>query len=97
MKKVYELKVNLKHLAVQIQATKLAFKKAQRAGEGSFSYWITLLGLRREYRHKHIAYCQLRGKARGQIEHPFDGNLPDETVISEIMAKYFDQPVEKSL
>lgn len=97
MKKIYELKVNLKQLAVQIQTTKKAFKESQRTGEYSpGSHW-DFRALRREIRHKHIAYCQLRGRTREQIERPGEGNRPDEKLILEYMTKYFDEPVEKSL
>ena len=41
-----------------------------------------------EYRHKHIAYCQLRGRLREQIERPALWNLPNEDYILELMDKY---------
>ncbi len=41
-----------------------------------------------EYRHKHIAYCQLRGRLREQIERPASWNLPNEDYILELMEKY---------
>jgi hypothetical protein len=41
-----------------------------------------------EYRHKHIAYCQLRGRRREQIERPASWNLPNEDYILELMEKY---------
>lgn len=37
-----------------------------------------------EFRHKHIAYCELRGKAREVIEQPREGNEPDEKYIQKI-------------
>ena len=38
----------------------------------------------RKYRHMHIAYCELRGRTRDQIEKPREGNEPDEKLIQTI-------------
>lgn len=37
--------------------------------------------LSREFRHLHIAYCELRGRTRDQIEKPREGNEPNEKLI----------------
>ena len=36
------------------------------------------------FRHNHIAYCELRGRTRSQIEVPRDGNEPSESLIEKI-------------
>lgn len=36
------------------------------------------------FRHNHIAYCELRGRTRSQIELPRDGNEPSESLIKKI-------------
>jgi len=41
-----------------------------------------------EFRHKHIAYCQLRGRLRDEIEKPASNNLPNEEYIQELMEEY---------
>lgn len=33
------------------------------------------------FRHYHIAYCELRGTSRGDIENPRSGNEPNETLV----------------
>lgn len=38
---------------------------------------------RYQFRHKHIAYCELRGKTRTEIEIPREGNEPSERKIKE--------------
>lgn len=44
--------------------------------------------LRSEYRHLHIAYCEIRGKERKQIESKVaEGNEPDESIIKVYMDK----------
>jgi len=36
------------------------------------------------FRHQHIAYCELRGKKREEIERPAQDNKPDEDWISRV-------------
>lgn len=36
------------------------------------------------FRHQHIAYCELRGKTRTQIENPREGNEPSDYFIQKI-------------
>jgi len=33
------------------------------------------------FRHAHIAYCELRGRTRDQIENPRENNKPSESLI----------------
>jgi hypothetical protein len=40
------------------------------------------------FRHQHIAYCELRGRTRSQIEVPGKDNLPDEKWISRIKSEW---------
>ena len=35
-------------------------------------------------RHQHIAYCELRGRSRDQIENPANNNKPDEDWVTRI-------------
>jgi len=42
----------------------------------------------RVYRHHHIAYAELRGKKRNQIERPHTGNPPNEVEIANIKKRY---------
>ncbi len=36
------------------------------------------------FRHNHIAYCEIRGRERSQIEVPRDGNEPSEHLIESL-------------
>lgn len=66
---VKELKIELKTLAVDIHNEKNNFKDFQRKHCGSGgSYHLSLSKLQYECRHKHIAYCQLRGRKYEEIE-----------------------------
>jgi len=47
-----------------------------------------LARLQHEFRHKHIAFCLLRGRGREQIETPAKDNPPNEDVIAEKLSEY---------
>ena len=36
------------------------------------------------FRHQHIAYCELRGRKREEIERPANDNKPDEDWINRV-------------
>lgn len=40
--------------------------------------------LSREFRHYHIAYCEIRGRTRDQIEHPGENHKANEDRINSI-------------
>jgi len=40
--------------------------------------------LSKEFRHHHIAFCELRGRLRDEIEKPANNNLANEDVIEKI-------------
>lgn len=100
--KMKQLKNWLKTTGVEIHLRRKLFKDHQRKGyEGRswnskeyneyFDNFENLYKLRREYRHKHIAYSELRGKVRSQIENPREDNLPNEEWIDKIKIEYTDQ------
>ncbi len=86
--KYIELKKELKNLAKEIRFWKSKRKIDKR---GHYSLWqieSRIWKRKYEFRHRHIAYCQLRGRLRWQIEKPALDNLPNEKYIEEIMAKH---------
>ena len=97
MRNINKLKLFLKETAKQIRITRFQFKEAQR-NKASYNIQWKLLGqlqrLQREYRHHHIAYCELRGRTRDQIERPKDNHLPNEMRINEIKEEYAWSPEE---
>jgi hypothetical protein len=94
--KLLQLKNYLKNLAVEIKQNKKELKEAQRnfkdnkGGGGGLMYDLFIK--RRNYRHHHIAYSEMRGKTREQIEKPRQDNLPNEDFITKIKKEYFDEP-----
>lgn len=87
-----ELKNWLKNTAIEIRELKNKHNETQRrCKSGGSIYFGDLQDKSYEYRHYHIAYSELRGKKREQIEKPREDNLPDEKFIEKIKVKYFDE------
>jgi hypothetical protein len=89
-KKLLGLKEELKQLAKSIKKAKPEFKEAQRklGYDSMINSLRKLYKLRYEFRHKHIVYCQLRGRTREQIEVPREYNRPNEKYIDELTGQY---------
>lgn len=90
-----ELKVLLKEKVVQIKtnnANGLAnhnlFKENPNIDQSLLKKVVWGLRLSQDYRHHHIAYCELRGRTREQIEKPGKYNLPDEKKIQAVKEAY---------
>lgn len=77
---IYEFKEELKALA--------AFIKSERKEGNRASYESYL------FRNQHIAYCELRGKTRKQIEVPREGNEPSEYEIDKTKKKWLTKITE---
>lgn len=91
--KIKQLKQELKVLAALIKEQKVRYKNCQRSGNNFLDLWKwereNSNPSSRTYRHKHIAYCLLRGKKYEQIENKVrEGNKPNFTYIEEIMREY---------
>lgn len=78
MRNIDILKSFLKQLAVKIRVDK------RTETPSLFKYY----GDSYTFRHFHIAYCELRGRTREQIEIPAENNLPNETLIQQIKEQY---------
>jgi hypothetical protein len=88
MTKYIELKSELKGLAKEIRYWKSKRKINKRENYSLWQIESKIWTRKYEFRHKHIAYCQLRGRLRWQIEKPALFNLPNEKYIEELMVKY---------
>lgn len=79
------LKQWLKDTAEQIRNTRKALKEYQRQHNGcDHGDYRKLWLLAYEYRHRHIAYSELRGRSRDEIERPGEKHLPNEAYIQTI-------------
>jgi len=109
MEKILELKYWLKSSGIEIRIMKSLFKEHQRKNYFNYSWgtkqnkeWFnnsnSLSLLKNKYRHMHIAYSELRGKTRSQIESSYPYNqqyvrsnyksIPNEDWISKIKEEY---------
>ena len=80
----FDLKMKDGHYDAK-EAIALCSLQSKLNGFGSLKY---------KYRHHHIAYCELRGKTRSQIENPKKENPAMEFYITEIKNKYAWTPEE---
>jgi len=81
--RILAIKEELKAEAKEIRTLKCKFKEAQRNGEWSVPVpsWT--------WRHKHIAYCLLRGRKIEEIENKVrEGNEPNQRLINEYIEKF---------
>jgi hypothetical protein len=85
-----ELKQWLKYESLRIKETRIKHKNNQRSKNDNDLMW-PLCEMSRDYRHYHIAYSELRGHTRSEIENPREDNLPNEDWILSIKKKYFDE------
>jgi hypothetical protein len=106
VRKIKILKQELKALACAITKSKIDLKDCQRKHCGDCGYWTGQPGysvyknhgketydLKFEFRHKHIAYCLLRGRTIEQIEMPAKDNQPDIQYIERIQNEYREEDV----
>jgi hypothetical protein len=84
-----ELKKELKHLVEQIKTAKVDLKSYQKSNRGcDGGNYFVLFKLRHEYRHKHIAYCMMKGRCYDVIEKPAENNKPDMQYVKELIDTY---------
>jgi hypothetical protein len=105
VRKISILKSELKDLAELIRKSKSSLKDCQRrtgqAGEWEgqpgyskyFNYISPVVNGKYQFRHKHIAYCMLRGRTIEQIEIPAKDNQPDLSYVERIKNDFSEENV----
>lgn len=85
------LKAILKQIAFDLKQSKIELKEFMRGNfEGNLYTLIRRVNfLKHQYRHHHIAFCELRGKLRKEIEIPDSENPVNEKYLGEIKRKYY--------
>lgn len=84
---------------MEIKETKASIKAAMQEHKYAGNLQSKLISLRYEFRHKHIAYCMLRGKKLEQIEKgghkttPSGVNNPYISYVNKLMEQYGMQTV----
>jgi hypothetical protein len=83
----------LKDNSIKIRELKDIYKNEQRANFGCPTYntIVKLGGLQREYRHRHIAYSELKGNKRHLIEIPRENNKPNENLICDYKVEILER------
>lgn len=84
--KLPEPSLGEKLIAFVKQAAKPNVPDRRALGDAEFKLRCDLGKAQFEFRHKHIAFCLVRGRTMDQIEKPYHHNLPD--------MKYVDRLVE---
>jgi hypothetical protein len=83
-----KLKGELKELAKEIKYWKSKRKLRNRGNNLLSDIHLRLRRRKYEFRHRHIAYCELNGRKREEIEQPALDNLPNEDYIESIKAEH---------
>jgi hypothetical protein len=96
MKNIDTLKQLLKDKAEHIKRNRAEARLLKQQGQGPIASSINngLVYSSKDYRNHHIAYCELKGKTRDQIEKPKKDNLPSEFEINRIKTLYAWTPEE---
>jgi len=94
-----ELKSELKAIAKKIKETKIKTKEYQRDhGGDDGGFYCDIFKFKHDYRHKHIAYSQLRGRKYEEIESNCSrAGDPDFDLIKEIMDKHYEEKNEENV
>lgn len=88
--KLLKVKEELKVEAKELSTSKINVKNSQRSGDwsGSCGQW-TLQKMRREWRHKFIAYCLLKGRTLEEIEGKCrEDNQPDMDLVERYKREF---------
>ena len=89
--KMKELKHWLITKGTEIRETKKILKETQRKHGPAWKWQLKVHDMSRDYRYHHIAYSELKGRTREQIENPREDNLPNEDYINSIKEEYWDE------
>jgi len=88
------LKEELKSDAAAIRKNNAEIKHLQKNGAYAGNLQNSRISLKKNFRHKHIAYCMLNGKIYEQIEPKCaENNRPNFDWIKEIMDEYAKENV----
>lgn len=85
---IKEIKEEMKQRALDIHNVKVERNEAYRSGNKGWEVQYKLNNLQYEFRHRHIARCELRGKTREQIETPSENHPANEKYITKIKEEW---------
>jgi hypothetical protein len=79
-----EMKQSLKELSQKIRTLKTSRKLKNRNDRPLWDIELEIYHAKREFRHRHIAYCLVRGRTYEEIETPGEYNKPDMRKVEGI-------------
>lgn len=83
-----EIKEVQKIRAKEIRKLKASRKQDKRNGRKLWEIESDIRDLKYDFRHVHIAYCEIRGRSREQIERPKDYNKASQHQIDKLKEKW---------
>jgi len=86
-----KIKQEQKARAKEIRELKSTRKQDKRNGRQLYAIESDIVWEKYEFRHHHIAYCEMRGRTRDQIECPREDNLPVQREIDRIKEEWMEQ------
>lgn len=86
-----KIKEEQKLLAVKIRALKSSRKQGNRKGRPLYQIEADVDTNKYKYRHVHIAYCEMRGRTRDEIEKPRIDNPASQSRIDKYKKEWMEQ------
>jgi hypothetical protein len=86
-----ETKKYLKELSVELRKLKNSRKKEYRENNDLPKIELDIQMGKYQFRHHHIALCEIYGTCREKIEKPSQFNLPNELYIKKIKEKIIEE------
>jgi len=84
-----EIKNKLKIEAKQLSELKVEIKKLMKSGSYAGSEQCDLINFKRHWRHRHIAYCLMKGTAIEKIEKCVrEYNEPNQKLIDKYTGEF---------
>jgi len=85
------IKEEQKVRAKKIRERKKSRKQDKRNGRSLWNIVSEIASLKYTYRHHHIAYCEMRGRERHEIECPRDDHPASQYEIDRLKEKWSNQ------
>lgn len=87
--KILKIKNGLKNDGKEIRTLKNAIKILMKGGNPCWREQGKLFQQKLEFRHKHIAYCLLKGRTLEEIERTVhEGNEPNQQLIDKYIGEF---------
>jgi len=83
-----KVKKEQKELAKYIKELKSKRKADRRDGWSLYKLEDAIFNNKSDYRHRHIAYCLLRGRSMAEIETPRESNKPQKFTLNILLDEY---------